>query len=141
MVNSEKALTGAEENMRGFVGTRHLSNESCKNGRSRIRFDICAGDTDVSKLKFPIWRKCVGYDDIANRLKDLQPGEYLKVSGYILPEIKRDYAGKPVFLPWGEPVIENVIILQNAVRLRHDKQNNMFEGWPSGAADKVDTPV
>lgn len=135
-----KGLTEVKETMRGFVGTRGLSIQPAKNGRQRIRFDLVAGNTDLAKLKFPIWRHCVGYDDIAKQLSDLKPREYLKIDGYLLPEVKRDYNGKPIFLAGGEPVIDNIFMVQSACRLNHQgRQYKMFEGWPSGASDMVET--
>jgi hypothetical protein len=135
-----KGLTEVKEIMRGFVGTRGFSKEPCKNGRQRIRFDLVAGNTDLINLKFPIWRHCVGYDQIAVQLADLNPRDYLKIEGYLLPQIKRDFSGKPIFLPTGEPVIDNIFMVQVVARLNHiGRQYKMFEVQPSGANDMVET--
>lgn len=135
-----KGLTEVKETIRGFVGSRGISNEPCKNGRKRIRFAIAVGDTDMQKLKYPIWRRCCGYDDIADKLADLMPKEYLKIEGYLFNEIMRDYSGKPIFLITGQPVCDPTLIIQSAIRLNHNgRQYRMFEGWPSGAADMVET--
>lgn len=136
MVTSGKPLTGVSENMRGFVGRHNLSLEPCVNGRKRVRFDLCAGNANLHTLTFPLWRKCVAYDGLYDTLKNIETGHLLNVSGYVLPQIKY-YASKPVFLPWGEPVLDNVIIIEKAVVTDHEKQVNMFE-WPPGAFNKVD---
>lgn len=138
--SSVKGLTEVREIMRGFVGTRGISKEPCKNGRKRIRFGLAAGDTDMQKLIYPIWRRCCGYDDIADQLNDLMPKEYLKVEGYLVNEIMRDYSGKPVFMITGQPVCDPTLIIQSVVRMNHNgRQYRMFEGWQSGASDMVET--
>lgn len=142
METENKGLTECREIMRGFTGSRGLSNEPTKAGRRRIRFDLVSGETDISKMRYPIWRHCVGYDDVAGYLHELKPCEYLKVEGYIVPEVKRDYSGKPIFLFTGEPVIDNILIVQTAVRLNHrGRQYKMFEAEPSDGKRMVETVI
>jgi hypothetical protein len=135
-----KGLTEVKETMRGFVGTRGLSNQPANNGRQRIRFDLVAGNTDLSKLIYPTWRHCVGYDDVAIQLSELKSKEYLKIEGYLKTEIRRDAGGKPMFLYNGEPITVDIFMVQKVTRLNHaGRQYKMFEGWPSGASDMVVT--
>ena len=129
----DKVLTGVDEYMRGFVGKRCLSNKPTMKGRPRVTFDLCAGDTDLAKLKVPTWRHCVAYDDLALRYADVHPGELFKVQGYVRTGVKKDYAGKPIFIANGEPVTEDFIIVSSIIRLKHQgSQYHMFDYTPSG---------
>lgn len=128
-------LTSVNEIMRGFVGhSKTISNKPTESGRPRIRFDCIRGDTDIQKNKVPTIRHCVGYDDIALRFADIKTGELVKLTGYVLTEIRRDYMGKPVFIYGEIPVTKDILMLESAVRIKHiKKQSSLFDSWPSGA--------
>lgn len=128
----KQALTGVKEEMTGFVGKWALSNLPCTNGRHRIRFDFCAGNDDIQNLKLATWRKCYGYDRIADELKDLRPGDYLRVTGVIRTEVVRDINGKPVFLFDGRPARQDVLLINSYAFLNHDKTQGKFEGLLTG---------
>jgi hypothetical protein len=135
MVTDKKPLTTVTEIMTGFVGhPKTISNKPTEQGRPRIKFDCFKGDTDIQKNKVPTIRHCVGYDDIAIKFADIKTGELVKLTGYIITEIKRDYMNKPIFIYGEIPVTRDVLMIQTAVRMNYVKQQkSLFDSWPSGA--------
>jgi hypothetical protein len=124
---ANKALTGFSETGRGFVGKYNISIEPCKsNGRHRVKFDLCAGDERLSELKIATWRKCVGYDDVADKLQAIKPGVYLYVEGWIQTSIRYDSDGRPIFA-LGRPVTDEHIILQKAEILNYQPSQMPLE--------------
>lgn len=132
MVN--KPITHVEENIVGFVGSSlRIDNKPTSANRPRIKFDIFKGNDDLSNLKLATIRHCVGYDGVAEKLHDLRAGELLRVTGYIITEVKRDYMGKPIFITGGIPVREDTLMIQDAVRINYrPKQSNLFDNFPPG---------
>jgi hypothetical protein len=133
-------ITWLNEEMQGFVGTRGLSIEPCKNGRQRVRFDLVKGKTDLAKLMVGTWRHCVIYDDLAGKFQDIRTGEMIRVSGYVLTSIRRDFVGKPMFLSTGEPVVDDILMVKEAIRINYQQKQYQFgfESHGTISSDQVE---
>lgn len=82
-----KNLSGIDETMRGFVGRRGIKFDyTNEKKRPRMRFDLAAGDNNLSLNKIPTWRHCVCYDHLALKMKRIRPGMYVIVSGWVKTE-------------------------------------------------------
>lgn len=112
--------------MRGFVGTRGLKFDKTKDGRPRMRFDLCAGDTDKAKNKYPVWRHIVLYGELAQRFSKVRPGKLISVEGWLIPHVKMDSARRPIFVD-GQPLLEYSIIARSADFLERDSVQGHFK--------------
>ena len=81
-MSEKEGLSGLKETGKGFLTANPIKDQTL-NGRARIKFLIGCGDNKPDQGKFPIWRYCVGYDDIAIELSRAIKGSYIKVSGWL----------------------------------------------------------
>lgn len=123
--NGDKGLTEIKEYIRGFVGRRGLLFDNTQDGRSRMRFDLAAGKNDTEKNKFATWRHCIAYDKDAEYLKDLKPGDYLKISGWITTEAVRDSFMKPIVKD-GQFVTREYLICQDVKMLGYENSQRQL---------------
>lgn len=122
-MTKEKGLTGIREDARGFVGSRPAPEyDRTKNGRPRIKFCIACGKTNEDDGKYPTWRYCIGYDKVAEILKDIKVGNLVKVSGWVSTESQVDEYYKPVLDEFDRPKKREVLILYKAEVAQYDKK-------------------
>lgn len=121
---ADKGLTGIQETARGFVGSKPAPIfDETRKGRKRVRFIIACGKTNEECGKFPTWRFCVGYDDIATKhLKGLKVGELVKVWGWLSTEWLTDEYFKPVRDDNENVIKRDFLILFKAEILPHAKK-------------------
>jgi len=119
----EKGLTGIREDARGFVGSRPAPKvDSTLNGRSRIAFCIACGKNNEKAGKFPTWRYCVGYDQVAKDLSKLKVGDLVKVNGWMITEWQTDEYYKPVLDDKGKIRTREILVLYKAEIYQREKQ-------------------
>lgn len=111
MSDTVKGLTGIREEARGFVGRRGLKYDETSKGRPRIRFDIACGKSDEENGQYTTWRHCVGYDRVAELLKDIKQGYLVKCQGWVKTEAVLDEYYKPVIDEKGIAVKREYLIL------------------------------
>lgn len=135
-MTDRKGLTEINEQVRGFVGRRNLKYGQTDNGKSKITFDLGAGITDESQNKYATWRHCIAYGDVAELIKDIRPGNYLSVTGYIVSNARLDEYYKPVKDFRGYPVMDELLICQKILVQPHQ---NIQEKLPLvvGQASKI----
>lgn len=120
-MTEQQGLTGIKEEARGFVGRRGLKYDETKKGRSRMKFDIASGISDYTNNKYPTWRHCVAYDALADKLKDIKPGDLVKVAGYIVTEAILDEYYKPKKDSTGEIITVEYLICKSGMTAEHQK--------------------
>lgn len=96
MSDKQKGLSEIHETARGFVG-RSIIFDQTQRQRSRVRFELCCGDTKPEFNKYPIWRYCVGYgDEVVRALERAIKGSHVKVWGWLSCEGVKDSEGNLV---------------------------------------------
>lgn len=120
---NEKGLTGIREFARGFVGSKPAPVfDQTKAGRKRVKFIIACGMTNENMGKFPTWRFCVGYDDIATKyLAGLKVGDLVHVHGWLSTEWLTDEYYKPVRDERENIVKREYLIVFKAEIKQHEK--------------------
>lgn len=119
----EKGLTGIHEVARGFVGrTPYPKLETAKNGRPKIKFTIACGVREEESGKYPTWRYCIAYGDIAVKLKELKTGMLIKCIGWVSTQAMLDDYYKPVKDDKGMPVKKEYLILHEAEIKEYEKK-------------------
>lgn len=121
-----KGLTGIREEARGFVGSKPPPiYDSTKNDRPRIRFNIACGQNKEEAGKYTTWRYCIGYDAVAQILKNLQIGDLVKVSGWITTECLKDDYYKPITDSDGRTKTREFLVLFRAEITEYRKQHEL----------------
>ena len=119
----EKGLTGIHEVARGFVGRTPVPKlDTTKNGRSRIRFTIACGQNNESSGKFPTWRYCIAYGQVAEQLSNLKTGMLVKCIGWLSTEAMLDEYYRPITDDKGLPQRKEHLILHEAEIIEYDKK-------------------
>ena len=122
-VMSEKGLTGIREDARGFVGSHPQPKmDYTKQGRARLRFSIACGRSNKQNGKYPTWRFCIAYGEVAESLKELKTGDLIKVSGWVSTEWQIDEYYKPVVDDRGVIQIREFLILYKAEITEYQKE-------------------
>lgn len=116
---SDKELTGIKEEARGFVGRSPLF-DMTKNGRPRIRLDVYCGENKPENGKYSILRHCVGYDDLAEKLRDVKGGMYFSGYGWLSKETLKDEYGRTVMAGENPQMVERLILWRGEYR-EHEK--------------------
>ncbi len=106
---NENGLTGCDENIRVFLGGRPVMGKT-SDGRDKALFDVSWGIHNPAIGKFGTWRHCVAYDKQAEYARELKPGAYLKISGWITTNQVFDENGKRVFIN-GKPLTKEYLIV------------------------------
>ena len=118
---SEKVLTGIKEEATGFVGSRGLKRGETKKGKIRIRFDLGCGVNEETNNKYPTWRHCIAYGNLAEKLKAIRPGSLLTVIGWVSTEARLDEYYKPLKDANGKIITNEYLICRNVMVTEHEK--------------------
>ncbi len=102
-------LTGCTENIRCFLGVKPVI-KNTKTGKAAY-FDVSWGVNDPQSNKFGTWRHCIAYDQNALIVKDLKPGAYLNISGWITTNPVYNESGIRQYLD-GKPVTREYLIIE-----------------------------
>lgn len=118
---SDQVLTGIKEEATGFVGSRGLKVDETKNGKARVRFDVGCGVKDESQNKYATWRHCIAYGTLAEKLKGIKSGSWIKVIGWVATEGKLDEYFKPIRTKDGRVETVETLICHNVFISDHTK--------------------
>jgi len=122
-MTEEKGLTGIREDARGFVGSYPQPKvDYTKSNRARIKFSIACGRSDKGNGKYPTWRFCVAYSEIAESLRTLRVGNLVRVSGWVSTEWQIDEYYKPVVDERGVIQTKEFLIVYKAEVVEYQKE-------------------
>ncbi len=84
-----RGLSWIEETAQGFLGKPVKFSETSE-GFTKATFDLGCGADKADMLQFTIWRQCIAYRDLAEKLKVVRMGCLIKVEGFLTRIAKRD---------------------------------------------------
>lgn len=113
-------LTGAEENCKGFLGSAPYFRNTA-DGKLSCFFDISWGVNDPPSGRHGTWRHCIAYSDIAEKMRGMRAGAYLKVVGWITTNPVWDGDGKRSYAPDGKPITREYLIVTGVYPLAREK--------------------
>lgn len=112
---ADKVLSGITEKAKGFVGSRPRPIfDQTQNKRARVVFSLGCGVPDQNHGKYPTWRRCVGYGEIADSLFGVKVGDFVHASGWLQTEALRDQSNMIQKDINGYPITRDTLILENA---------------------------
>lgn len=85
-------LTGCDENIRCFIGRKPTIRQT-REGRLSAFFDVSWGINQPEKSKYATWRHCIAYGPTAEIVRELKPGIYVNVSGWLTTNELKDHDG------------------------------------------------
>jgi hypothetical protein len=113
-------LTGADESCKGFLGSApYFRNTS--DGKLSCFFDVGFGVNDPLSGRHGTWRHCIAYSDIAEKMRGMRGGAFLKVAGWITTNPVWDSSGKRAYSLDGKPVTREYLIVNEVIRLTREK--------------------
>jgi hypothetical protein len=119
MVNEIKGKTRGIMDIHGHAGIKSFYNETT-DGRNRLYFDVSWGINDIASHRFNTWEHCIAYDRFAEYLKNIKPGDYLHIIGYVVTNPV--YSGGKIVYNKEKPVTKRFTIVTFAEILKDDKK-------------------
>lgn len=116
---NENGLTGCDEHIRVFLGGRPVMGKTA-DGRDKALFDVSWGIHNPDAGRFGTWRHCVAYDKDALYVKGLEPGAYLKLSGWITTNQVFDENNQKVYVN-GKPLTKEYLIINSVQIIERQK--------------------